>query len=82
MYWNIRMSSRLKVRLRLTLTWDVLKSDAETNAKERKIRLTLTWDVLKYKSIIPAWWTILININMRCIEILTTLIYSIRLLCD
>ena len=47
MYWNIRMSSRLKVRLRLTLTWDVLKSDAETNAKERKIRLTLTWDVLK-----------------------------------
>ena len=92
MYWNIRMSSRLKVRLRLTLTWDVLKSDAETNAKERKIRLTLTWDVLKlafawliicgfiwltltwdvlkYKSIIPAWWTILININMRCIEML------------
>ena len=32
----------------LTLTWDVLKSDGETNAKERKIRLTLTWDVLKF----------------------------------
>ena len=48
MYWNSVSFLAAIVTARLTLTWDVLKSDAETNAKERKIRLTLTWDVLKF----------------------------------
>ena len=54
MYWNIRMSSRLKVKLRLTLTWDVLKWWDGTFEADWCYRLTLTWDVLKFDYEIPC----------------------------
>ena len=47
MYWNSVKSSVLRIWLRLTLTWDVLKSFDEEEQKEILPRLTLTWDVLK-----------------------------------
>ena len=37
--------------LRLTLTWDVLKSDYKTLKYADEYRLTLTWDVLKFDEI-------------------------------
>ena len=65
---------------RLTLTWDVLKYCEAIWFHIECRRLTLTWDVLKSFSCLLCMLVNLININMRCIEILTTLIYSIRLL--
>ena len=35
--------------MRLTLTWDVLKYDFDTNSTVMITGLTLTWDVLKCK---------------------------------
>ena len=61
--------NRLHLPLRLTLTWDVLKSSrADSNYLWK--RLTLTWDVLKYKGGVDYKVPIMININMRCIEMI------------
>ena len=44
----IFLSHRGGRRLRLTLTWDVLKFKCASCKSCRRNRLTLTWDVLKY----------------------------------
>ena len=70
MYWNIKKSFASGFNVRLTLTWDVLKSREQVVGTKVHLRLTLTWDVLKWQT-----WTSMhlimasININMRCIEI-------------
>ena len=60
---------------RLTLTWDVLKWRWKRLQRYTRARLTLTWDVLKYTCRISTERCYMININMRCIEIL----FDIRL---
>ena len=59
MNWNVR----------LTLTWDVLKSVKGLSNSAYLFRLTLTWDVLKLRHIMQVYIANKININMRCIEI-------------
>ena len=57
--------------LRLTLTWDVLKSMRLKYLWTLRIWLTLTWDVLKYTGISASNAVVNpININMRCIEMI------------
>ena len=48
MYWNLdlKILNHYYV-IRLTLTWDVLKSNSADNELFIIDRLTLTWDVLK-----------------------------------
>ena len=49
MYWNkCKSIVSPSVVDRLTLTWDVLKSNLIINSEKYSIWLTLTWDVLKY----------------------------------
>ena len=43
---NESATSTVKV-IRLTLTWDVLKSEEDTSFSATATGLTLTWDVLK-----------------------------------
>ena len=57
-------------RQRLTLTWDVLKWWWYSSSYISVERLTLTWDVLKYFSVADTEIGAMININMRCIEII------------
>ncbi len=61
---------------RLTLTWDVLKYAFGYKNYKYCLRLTLTWDVLKYWGTMKRTWTIQININMRCIEIIAYIFYK------
>ena len=71
MYWNMTAEDFLKdPECGLTLTWDVLKLGTSQIPLPMLLRLTLTWDVLKYWN-----WRLfkkggMININMRCIEML------------
>ena len=56
----------------LTLTWDVLKFNKAGDNSISEKRLTLTWDVLKSnRKLWPLWGYYKININMRCIEIIS-----------
>ena len=75
MYWNDTAVTETAERMRLTLTWDVLKWDLLNCSRSALARLTLTWDVLKwYENRIKHCCLLRININMRCIEILISLI--------
>ena len=48
MYWNFCfLTGRLRLSIRLTLTWDVLKLSNCTILLIGLCGLTLTWDVLK-----------------------------------
>ena len=71
MYWNIDKADEYKSGYqRLTLTWDVLKLWKHLSYIVHKIWLTLTWDVLKYDCRGFFKGPRVININMRCIEII------------
>ena len=62
-------SSMILLPIGLTLTWDVLKCGVITYGILLENRLTLTWDVLKCEPVSGIAAYIVININMRCIEI-------------
>ena len=69
MYWNMCCAVDWMLQNRLTLTWDVLKSVAPRQNAPTGAGLTLTWDVLKFVIGLVNMLSIVININMGCIEI-------------
>ena len=48
MYWNQSSIAITDIDFRLTLTWDVLKSNIVKDNYSMQFWLTLTWDVLKW----------------------------------
>ena len=55
MYWNFCfLTGRLRLSIRLTLTWDVLKLSNCTILLIGLCGLTLTWDVLKSAGVAPT----------------------------
>ena len=71
MYWNLERSNIHEHNKGLTLTWDVLKWQWLCWYSWFWWRLTLTWDVLKYMNTCSSACLARININMRCIEMIT-----------
>ena len=55
MYLNGASTSYPVPEFRLTLTWDVFKSDNLNREATQTIWLTLTWDV--FKSSLPPFWS-------------------------
>ena len=56
MYWNQYTTPFIIAKMRLTLTWDVLKCAVIGLILWNCVRLTLTWDVLKLQKILKHRW--------------------------
>ena len=70
MYWNICSVVHSFNRSRLIETWDVLKCPLAIPIAKMSIGLIETWDVLKSMSKKLLKKPVMINRNMRCIEML------------
>ena len=68
MYWNTINRTSHSLSLGLIETWDVLKSVMSCDGSFSEIGLIETWDVLKSLTQSVPYNFVMINRNMRCIE--------------